>query len=707
VLHGLLGFMVHLEGLGSLPSLCRRRRPGHENGTIWLYVRFVRLTRVLFRVDTAQPGASMKRKERFDASMSRDGRARMLIDAVTDYAIYMIDADGIISSWNSGARRLKGYEDSEILGEHFSRFYTDADREAGLPQKALETAAREGKFEGEGWRCRKDGGLFWAYVVIDPIKDAFGDLVGYAKITRDLTERRKAEESLRQSEEQFGLLVQGVTDYAIYMLDPNGRVASWNAGAQRIKGYRPDQIIGEHFSRFYAEEDRRAGAPQEALRIAARDGRFEKEGRRVRKDGSEFWANVVIDAIYAPDGTIAGFAKITRDITERRDTERALQEAREALFQSQKMDAVGQLTGGVAHDFNNLLMAVLGSLELLRKRLPDDAKMMRLLDNAIQGAQRGAGLTQRMLAFARRQELKPVALDVPRLVRDMTDLLRSSLGPTVEIKTDFPQGMHKILADQNQIELAILNLAVNARDAMPKGGSIFFSAREQNAVAAPDLKEGRYVCLSVTDEGSGMDEATLARALEPFFTTKGVGKGTGLGLSMVHGMTQQSGGKLALKSRVGEGTTAELWLPVAAADADIKQEEADTKALGSERPLIILAVDDDGLVLLNTAAMLEDLGHTVLEANSGKKALEIIRENRIDLVITDQAMPVMTGSDLAAAIRAERPDLPIILATGFAELPPGANKGLPKLSKPFRQQQLAEAIAKTVAPEAGRALEFR
>jgi PAS domain S-box-containing protein len=651
----------------------------------------------------------MMRKERFDASVPHDGRFRMLIDAVTDYAIYMLDTEGVVSSWNSGARRLKGYEESEILGEHFSRFYTEGDRKAGLPQKALEIAAREGKFEGEGWRCRKDGAVFWAAVVINPIRDAFGELAGYAKITRDLTEQKKTEEKLRQSEEQFGILVQGVTDYAIFMLDPTGRVANWNAGAQRIKGYRPEQIIGEHFSRFYTEEDRRAGIPQQALQIAARDGRFEREGWRVRKDGSKFWANVVIDAIHASDGAIIGFAKVTRDITERRESERALQEAREALFQSQKMDAVGQLTGGVAHDFNNLLMAVMGSLELLRKRLPDDAKMMRLLDNAIQGAQRGAGLTQRMLAFARRQELKPVALDLSSLVRGMADLLRSSLGPSVEIEMAFPERLHKIMADQNQLELAILNLAVNARDAMPKGGSIAFSAREENVRGAPNLRDGHYVCLSVADEGTGMDEATLARALEPFFTTKGIGKGTGLGLSMVHGMTQQSGGKLALKSGVGKGTTAELWLPVAAANADLRPEEADITSLERERPLIILAVDDDSLVLLNTAAMLEDLGHTVLEATSGKKALEIIRrEGRIDLVITDQAMPAMTGSDLAVAIKAERPDLPVILATGFAELSPGVDEGLPKLAKPFRQQQLAEAIAKTVAPApAGRAPEFR
>ncbi|MDP3077410.1 ATP-binding protein, partial [Bradyrhizobium sp.] len=371
---------------------------------------------------------------------------------------------------------------------------------------------------------------------------------------------------------------------------------------------------------------------------------------------------------------------------------------REALFQSQKMDAIGQLTGGVAHDFNNLLMAVLGSLELLRKRLPDDPRTKRLVDNAMHAAQRGAGLTQRMLAFARRQELNPVTLDVANLVRGMTGLLHSSLGATAQIRMEFASGLNRVLADPNQLELAILNLAVNARDAMPKGGLIVITAKEETITGAPDLKDGNYVCLSVTDNGVGMDEATRRRALEPFFTTKGVGKGTGLGLSMVHGMIQQSGGKFVLRSSKGEGTTAELWLP-AADGADHVESAAAPKLLnGKEGPLLILAVDDDALVLLNTTAMLEDLGHTVLEATSASSALDIIRrEDDIDLVITDQAMPHMTGSDLAAAIRLEKPGLPIILATGFAELPPGADEGLPKLSKPFLQQQLADAIARTVA----------
>jgi PAS domain S-box-containing protein len=641
----------------------------------------------------------VEHKERFEASQSDEGRYRMLIDAVTDYAIYMLDPDGTIISWNPGARRFKGYEESEILGENFSRFYTDEDRKSGLPQRALQTAMREGKFENEGWRVRKDGTKFWAYVVIDPIRDSRGKLVGFAKITRDLTERMQAEAELRESQQQFRLLIQGVTDYAIYMLTPDGNVASWNPGAQRIKGYAPEEIIGQHFSRFYTEEDKRIGLPQKALEIATREGRFEKEGLRVRKDGTKFFANVVIDSIRDPNGTLIGFAKVTRDITERVNAARALDETREVLVQSQKMEAIGHLTGGVAHDFNNLLMAIQGSLELLQRRLPkDDPKVARLLDNALQGAQRGTALTQRMLAFARRQELKLTAFDVPDLVRGMTNLLQSSLGSSVQIETHFPLKLPKIHADPNQLELAILNLAMNARDAMPKGGSIVIGARERTVGNEPDLKSGYYLCVSVTDTGMGMDEETLRRAMEPFFTTKGVGKGTGLGLPMVHGMAEQSGGKLILKSKPGDGTTAELYLPIARPDAASAPEAPATRvAVSSDRKLAILTVDDDPLVALNTSALLEELGHKVYCASSGMRALEILRrEESIDLLITDQVMPGMTGAELVGKIRAEKPEFPVILATGYAELSLGEAEGIPRLAKPFRQQDLVEAIAGAV-----------
>jgi PAS domain S-box-containing protein len=513
---------------------------------------------------------------------------------------------------------------------------------------------------------------------------------------------------------RYQLLIEAVTDYAIYMLDPTGIVTSWNPGAQRFKGYTPAEIIGQHFSCFYTEEDQKAGLPARALEIASREGKFENEGWRVRKDGSHFWAYVVIDPIRQPSGEIVGFAKITRDLTERREAQQKLEQSRDALLQSQKLDAIGQLTGGIAHDFNNLLMAVIGSLELMRKRLPDDPKLMALLENAVQGAQRGAVLTKRMLAFARRQELKQETIDIPDLVRGMTDLLRRSLGPSVVIETHFPLVSKPVLGDANQLEMMLLNLTVNARDAMPDGGQIVIATREEvlRAGDGSRLKPGAYLCLTVTDMGTGMDEETLKRATEPFFTTKGVGKGTGLGLSMVHGTAEQSGGWFTLRSRKGEGTTAELWLPVA---------DEQSPAIGrSERPvsdaaivqgsLVVVAVDDDELVLTNTIAMLEDLGHIGIAASSGKKALDILRQQHsVDLVLADYAMPKMTGLQLADAIKKEWPELPVIIATGFAEMKPEVGPSLPKLSKPFTEAELVETLARIVPNmrKSGRVLKFR
>ncbi len=640
----------------------------------------------------------MEAVDRYDTSLQDEGRFRLLVDAITDYAIYMLSPEGYVTSWNSGAQRFKGYRASEIIGQHFSRFYLDADREAGLPARALSIATNEGRFEGEGWRQRKDGTRFWAHVIIDPIRHSSGELIGFAKITRDLTERKAAENALKRSEEQFRLLVQGVSDYAIYMLDPEGNVTSWNAGAERIKGYRSQEIIGRHFSTFYTDEDRLNGLPEQALATASRDGRFEREGWRQRKDGSRFWASIVIDAIRDDFGDIIGFAKITRDITEKMETQRALEQTREELFQAQKMEAIGQLTGGIAHDFNNLLMAVLGSLEILKKRMPQDPALSPLVDNAMLGAQRGAALTQRMLAFSRRQELQVERIDVSELLRGMMDMVSRSLGPVASLETVFPESLPAIATDPNQLETAVLNLVVNARDAMPDGGSIKIKATEEVVLDGGTLPAGHYVRVAVTDEGEGMAEETLKQAVTPFFTTKGVGKGTGLGLSMVQGLAGQSGGRLVLKSRLGEGTTAELWFPVTKAEKLFEASELTVPgAVIGLRPLRILAVDDDGLVLMNTALMLEDLGHTVFEATAGADALDVLRRESVDLVISDHAMPRMTGSQLAVAIRREWPDIPIILATGFAEIPEGAGiADVPRLGKPFSQAQLAEAIGRAV-----------
>jgi len=368
--------------------------------------------------------------------------------------------------------------------------------------------------------------------------------------------------------------------------------------------------------------------------------------------------------------------------------------AQEQLRHLQKLESIGQLTGGVAHDFNNLLTAVLGNLELLRKRVPDDPSIDRLIEGAIQGAQRGASLTQRLLAFARRQALEPRPVDMVELVRGMHDLLRRSIGPTVHMQLDLPAELPSAQADGNQIELALLNLAVNARDAMPDGGTLAIALDLSLTEDSQDLAAGRYVRLLVSDTGDGMDDETLKRAIEPFFSTKEVGKGTGLGLSMIHGLALQLKGALRLFSERGNGTRAELWLPI----ADRQAARAASEPAVPEQPLkrrgVLLFVDDDFLISLSTASLLEDLGHTVIKASSGADALVVLRDGQaIDLMITDYAMPGMTGLQLAEEARRLRPDLPILLATGYADLPSHSDLELPRLSKPYQQRQLAEQIA--------------
>jgi signal transduction histidine kinase len=367
------------------------------------------------------------------------------------------------------------------------------------------------------------------------------------------------------------------------------------------------------------------------------------------------------------------------------------------LFEAQKMDTIGRLTGGVAHDFNNLLMAVLGSLTLLEKRLPEEPSCRRLLQNAVQGAQRGAALTQRLLAFSRRQELKPEAVDFADLVNGMEELLKRALGLGVELKSQFPSALPPVLVDANQLELALLNVALNARDAMPCGGKLTITAAEETKSSDADsrLQPGDYVRIMIIDNGLGMDEVTLAKATEPFFTTKGPGKGTGLGLSMVHGLAAQSGGLLRIDSAPNVGTTVDLWLPRAKASAVSASRNVERlKPPPAPKPCRVLVVDDDLLVLTGTAALIEDLGHTSIEAQSAAEALAKLASGvAVDVVITDHAMPTMTGLQLAQRIQEQYPGLPIILATGYAELPGDpALLGLLKLAKPCSQSEIAASI---------------
>lgn len=618
--------------------------------------------------------------------------ADQLLKNISDHGIYMLDQRGFVQSWNDGARVLHGYDEPAILG-HSANELLPVDDDCDLDWSGLlETALREGRFRYEGWLPRKGANRFWGSFVIQALFDGEHTHTGYAVVVSDLSKRKETEEALRASETRFRLLVQDVTDYAIYMLDPEGYVSSWNAGAERFKGYRAEEILGEHFSRFYTPEDLAAGIPDLALRTAAEKGRFEAEGWRQRKDGRRFWANVVIDPIRdEKSGKLLGFTKITRDLTERKQAADALEQSREQLFQSQKMEAVGQLTGGIAHDFNNILMAILSSLRLARKRAGSEEEADNFIRNAMTAAERGATLTQRMLAFARKQELDLRPVEVEHTLREMKELLERTIGPGIDLELRASPNLPLVTGDVAQLELALLNLVVNARDAMPEGGTISISAD----FAQESSDSEQYVSITVSDEGEGMDVETLARAVDPFFTTKGIGKGTGLGLSMVRGMVEQSGGGFTLDSVVGQGTRAEIRLPIASVETETTKIAGSAPASETTN-LKILAVDDDAIILLNTVTLLEEMSFTVFEASSGSEALAILEEEEIDLLITDYAMPGMTGAELAEKARNLNPGLRILLASGYADIPDGPARSLPRLAKPYGDDELNRAIREIV-----------
>ena len=633
-------------------------------------------------------------------------RYQLLVDSVIDYAIYMLDREGRVATWNPGAERMKGYSADEIIGRSFSKFFTDEDRRAGKPARALRTAADTGRFEDEGWRERKDGTLFWAVAVLDAVRDETGQLIGFAKVTRDITERRAAQEALRKAAREFQLLVQGVKDYAIFMLDLEGRISNWNSGAQNIKGYRADEVIGSHFSRFYTEEDREAGKPARALRTAVNEGKFEAEGWRVRKDGSRFWASVLIDPVYDENGELVGYAKVTRDITERREADEQLRQARAELFQAQKMEAIGQLTGGVAHDFNNLLTVVIGNLELSQRLLASstdgDPRLRRAIGNAMRGAQRAANLTERLLAFSRQQPLEPRVIDVNQLLHGLADLLDRSLGENIEVETVGASGLWRVEIDPVQLEAAILNLALNARDAMPDGGKLTIETHnthldEQYSRRHADVRPGQYVQIAIADTGSGMSEDVVARAFDPFFTTKRVGQGTGLGLSQVYGFVKQSGGHVKIYSEVGQGTTVRIYLPRLLRGSDAEQEPT-AEAPGSEAHETILVVEDDRDVRSYIVDTLRELDYRVLEAADAEAALGLLErgERKIDLLLTDVVLPGKSGPQLVDQVIKSRPDMKVLYMTGYprnAIVHQGRlDPGVALIQKPIRAPLLTARI---------------
>ena len=566
-------------------------------------------------------------------------------------------------------------------------FYPEEDRAAGLPARSLRIAREKGKFETEGWRVRKDGTKFLASIVLDALYED-DELIGFAKITRDITERNKAAEALRESERNFRLLLNGVTDYALYMLNPDGIITNWNAGGQRIKGYLPDEIIGQHFSRFYSTADQAAGRPARALRLSLENGRYEEEGWRVRKDGTFFWASVIIDPIRDDEGKLLGFAKITRDISERREAQQNLEKIQQQLAQSQKLDALGQLTGGVAHDFNNLLMVITGSVNALKRVTQDDPKALRAIQAIETACQRGGSLTGQLLTFARRQSVNPQTIDVRERILAVREVLDTGLGSAIELRIEAGEGLWPITVDPAEFETALVNLTVNARDAMPDGGTL--TVKVGNTFFDDGTRKGDHVAITIRDTGVGIPPDLVAKIFDPFFTTKPIGKGTGLGLSQVHGFAHQAGGTVTVESKLGEGTLFTIYLPRSMEIPEQQPEELSALGTGT-----VLLVEDNPDVAVASAGLLEQLGYAVRWASDADAALKEIARDGVDFVLSDIVMPGrMDGLALARELRKRNPRLPILLASGYSDAAQNAKGEFPILRKPYRIHELNEALSR-------------
>jgi PAS domain S-box-containing protein len=644
----------------------------------------------------------------------QNARYHAIVDTAPD-AIITTGLDRTIQWVNVAAERTFGYPPSELLGRKIDFLLAQEDT---LP-RAFTADRADGKdahrtLQVLGRRKQKEPACF----DVSYARWGADDRAFVTTIWRDVTEQIAAEDALRESESHHRALLEALPQL-VWTCNPLGDCDYFNPQWQAYTGVPVEKHLGSGWVEAIHESDRTdlLAAWKASL---ANGGAFDVDARLKRGDGAHRWFKMRSIPVRAPDGKIMRWFGTATDITdhiEARDALRRSNEELEALVyertrerevvlhqlhESQKMETIGQLTGGVAHDFNNLLAVILSSLTLLKKRLPGDPRILRLLDGAVQGANRGVTLTKRLLAFARRQELKLEAVELQKLFPEMLDFLRQSVGANISIKVDISPDVHPVKIDANQLELAVMNLAVNARDAMPKGGSLTITCCNETTTPQGNVPEslspGRYVRIDVSDTGEGMSEATLAKAMEPFFTTKGIGKGTGLGLSMVQGLTAQSGGAMHIFSRVGQGTVVTLWLPNAPRE-DVVQSQAPPPHAEdvARRKLRILLVDDDALVSMNTADMLMDLGHSVSEASSALDALRRLKsEDPFDAVVTDYAMPGMNGLELAMEIKQLNSKLPIILATGYAELPPDAPLVFPRLGKPYTQEDLAKVLESVV-----------
>jgi len=650
----------------------------------------------------------------------------LLVESVQDYAMILLGPTGEIQSWNSGARIITGYEQDEVLGENFSILYLYEDVAAGKPQRELEAAEEFGRVEDEGWRRRKDGSQFWTNTVITALYQN-GELRGFAKVARDLTNRRRAEETLRQSEEVFRLLVASVKDYAIFLLDTDGRITTWNAGAQRIKGYMPEEIIGRHFSTFYTEEDLLDEKPARELQIAERYGSIEDEGWRVRKDGSRFWANVIITAVHDETGKLRGFAKVTRDMTDRKRAEEmqnALLDQREARFHAEEERRRAEASFRVAqeanrakdeflmtlsHELRTPMTAILGWARLLPTMEPTDSGFREAIGSIARSAQLQARLIDDVLDVSRivsgKLRLSLETVDIAVVISGAIESVRASADARrISILTANAPSLGTTIADPTRIQQVIWNLLSNAVKFTPPGGSIIVDAR----------RTASHMQISVKDNGEGIDPGFLPHIFEPFRQGENpstrVHGGLGLGLSIVRYLTEAHGGTVSAESAGrGFGSTFTITLPVGA--LKITDVEHFTPVLQDPRaPIVtgrlagvdVLLVDDDREARELVRAALRQAGANVIAVESAGAALTELIERRPDLILTDIAMPMMDGYALAREIR-KRKELATSKLVALSAFPVGnaalTDSGFDEyLTKPIDPFELVDAVARVVGP---------
>jgi PAS domain S-box-containing protein len=622
----------------------------------------------------------------------------LLAKAVADYALFMLDPEGGVRSWSPGAERIKGYAAAEIIGHHFSRFFTDADRQAGEPQRALAIAAERGRYEGECLIVRNDGSTFWASLVVEPIRDETGQLIGYANIGRDITQRKLVEERLLGEQAKYRAIIETAVD-GIAVIDERGIVQAFNRAAEMIFGYAADEVIGHNVSHLMPEPDRsqhdgyianfrRTG---EAKVIGVR-----REVTGQRKDGSVFPLDLSIAEWHA--GEQRYFTGIIQDITARKEAEKNMKQTMEMLHRAQKMEAVGRITGGVAHDFNNILQVMIGSLDLADALTGGDEELRRLLSAVRRGAVRAERVTQQLLAFSRQQPLHPEEVNLSVHMREAVDLFARTLRGDIYVEVDLPGDLWPIMIDASQLDLAVLNIAVNARDAMPNGGTFKISARNATYQGLTLEQgnhglDGSYVVMTLSDTGEGIAPDVLPHVFEPFFTTKDVGKGTGLGLSQVYGFALQSGGVATATSNVGQGTSLTLYLP--ALDHTAHVGAPDKTAGTASTKGTVLVVEDDADVAELATKVLKDAGYAVAQAEHAPAALTALASGApIDLVFSDIVLPHgMSGITFAHEVQMLYPRLPVLLTTGYAEALANAEvEGLTILRKPYPRQDLLGVI---------------